>query len=143
MKTCLIIDDSDVIREIVARIVEGLGFKPHEAGDAVDAIEFCRSTKPDIVLLDWDLPSIVALDFLRVIGGFEAGQKPKIVLCATENNPKQFALARAAGAEFHILKPYDHDAIARAFAEAGVLDADEAGSAINDIVAPEADREVS
>jgi len=122
MKTCLVIDDSDVIREIVVRMVRDLGLEAKEANTAADAVDICREKKPDVVLLDWDLPSMGALDFLRGAGALEPDQRPVIVLCATENDPQQFSLAKAAGAEHHILKPFDKDGVAAVFAEAGVMD---------------------
>ena len=51
-----------------------------------------------MVLLDWDLPSMGALDFLRGVGNMPEEEKPAIILCATENDPQQFTLAKAAGA---------------------------------------------
>ncbi len=124
MKTCLIVDDSPVIREIAARIVTDLGLTPWEAANAADAVDQCRREKPDAVLLDWDLPSMGALDFLRGVGGLEPEKRPVIVLCATENDPQQFTLARAAGAPYHILKPFDKSTIAEKFVEIGIVDAD-------------------
>lgn len=123
MKTCLIVEDSPVIREIAARIVTDLGLTPWEAENAAGAVEQCQRQKPDVVLLDWDLPSMGALDFLHGIGALEAQARPDIVLCATENDPQQFTLAKAAGAAHHVLKPFDKGAIAAKFAELKLVDA--------------------
>ncbi len=111
-KTCLIVDDSSVIREIAIRIVADLGFKTGEAADAAAAIEYCRNEKPALVLLDWDLPSMGALDFLKASAEFDPEFKPEIILSATENDPQQFMLAKAAGAAHHVLKPFDRDLLA-------------------------------
>ncbi|MEQ8935951.1 MAG: response regulator, partial [Amphiplicatus sp.] len=121
MKTCLIVEDSALIREIAARIVKELGFEAKEAERADQAIAQVRDAKPDIVLLDWDLPTLGALDFLRGAGELEADARPPIVLCATENDPEQFKLAKAAGAAFHVMKPFDVHTIGAAFADAGVI----------------------
>lgn len=121
-KHCLIIDDSEVIREIGARIATDLGFDAESVESAAAAIEHCSERHTNVVLLDWDLPSMGALDFLR--GAVELGEerRPEIILCATENDPQQFTLARAAGARHHILKPFDRDAVALKFAEVGLID---------------------
>lgn len=121
MKTCLIVEDSALIREIAVRIVKDLGFEAKEAGTADRAAAQVRDAKPDIVLLDWDLPALGALDFLRGVGELEADARPPIVLCATEHDPQQFKLAKAAGAGFHVMKPFDVQTIASAFADAGVI----------------------
>ena len=82
---CLIVDDSEVIREIAVRIVRSLGLETAQSENAADALTFCKDHKPQIVLLDWDLPSMGALDFLRGAAELPANEKPEIILCATEN----------------------------------------------------------
>lgn len=122
MKSCLILEDSSLVRQIAARMVEDLGMRPREAANASEALEMCRAERPDVILLDWDLPSMGALDFLRGVGAFEPDARPEIVLCATENDPQQFVLAKAAGAAHHLLKPFDRDGLEAKFAEVGVID---------------------
>src|SRR5437764_1184864 len=46
MKTCLVVDDSSVIRKVARRILEGLDFKITEAEDGQQALEQCRSAMP-------------------------------------------------------------------------------------------------
>jgi len=122
MKTCLIVEDSSLIREIALRILTDLEIEAKESETAADALEACRAAKPDVVLLDWDLPSFGALDFLRGLAEFQQDQRPTIVLCATENDPQQFTLAKAAGAGHHVLKPFDRTTIAAKLAEIGIID---------------------
>lgn len=120
MKSCLIVEDSPVVRQVAARIISDLGLAAREAENAAEAVEQCRAEKPDAVLLDWDLPSMGALDFLRSIGAFPPEERPVIILCATENDPQQFVLAKAAGAAHHLLKPFDKASIADKLAEIGL-----------------------
>ncbi|NWG93129.1 MAG: response regulator [Parvularculaceae bacterium] len=122
MKTCLIVEDSNVIREIALRILTDLGIEAKECETAAEAVELCRKAKPDVVLLDWDLPSLGALDFLKGVAELAVDQRPAIVLCATENDPQQFTLAKAAGAQHHILKPFDRLSIESKLAEIGVVE---------------------
>jgi len=128
-KTCLVIDDSSVIREIATRIITDLGLDTAEAENANTAIEYCRENSPAVVFLDWDLPSMGALDFLR--GAATLHEKPAIILCATENDPQQFTLAKAAGAEHHILKPFDKPGLAAILGEIGVIVGDESRKEAN------------
>lgn len=121
MKNVVVVEDSAVMREISVRILKDLGVGAREAAEASSAIELCRERKPDAVLLDWDLPQLGALDFLRGVGAFEPDQRPVIVLIATENDHQQFMLARAAGAAHYILKPFDAPALEAKLAEIGVI----------------------
>ena len=120
-KTCLVVDDSEVIREIAVRIMSDLGVDADEAENAAAAVEYCREKKPGVVLLDWDLPAMGALDFLRGAGELPAAEKPEIILCATENDLQQFTLAKAAGAAHYILKPFDKRTVATKLQEIGLL----------------------
>ncbi len=120
-KTCLVVDDSEVIREIAIRILTDLGLEADGVANAALAVEYCREHKPGAVFLDWDLPSMGALDFLREAASL-GGDKPAIILCATENDHQQFTLAKAAGASHHILKPFDKGAVTAKLAEIGLID---------------------
>lgn len=130
-KICLVVDDSSVIREIAVRIISNLGLKAVESENAVHAVEYCRDKKPAVVLLDWDLPSMGALDFLRGAASLPEDEKPEIILCATENDPQQFTLAKAAGAQHHVLKPFDKDVLAEKLREMGLIDGEAPKSAAN------------
>jgi two-component system chemotaxis response regulator CheY len=122
MKTCLVLEDSELIREIAARILKDLSVTPMEAESAAKGLDQCRAAKIDAVMLDWDLPAMGALDFLRGAAELSAEQKPVIILCATENDPQQFTLAKAAGAAHYLLKPFDKGSVAAKLAEIGLID---------------------
>ena len=118
MALCLIVDDSESMREIAAEHVAALGHEVREADGAEAAIAALAQASPpvDLVLLDWDLPSLGALDVPRAASA--RTPRPAIILCATENDTRQFDLARAAGAAHHLLKPYDADSIRAAVTQA-------------------------
>jgi two-component system chemotaxis response regulator CheY len=46
MKTCLIVEDSSIVRKMARRILEGLGFDVVEAEDGVDALVVCKRAMP-------------------------------------------------------------------------------------------------
>lgn len=121
-KRCLVIEDSEVIGEIAVSILEDIGLDVRRAIDPVSGIEACNDHKPEVIFLDWDLPSLGALDVLRGVAELDAETKPEIILCATENDRQQFKLAKAAGAAFHLLKPFDVDSIRDILVEARILD---------------------
>lgn len=120
MRTCLIVDDSRVIRRVARRILEGLDYHVDEASDGAEALALCRSGLPDAVLLDWNMPVMDGLEFLAVLRGLPGGDGPVVVLCTTRNEPADIAGALAAGADEYIMKPFDGDIIEAKFAEAGL-----------------------
>ena len=56
MRTCLVVDDSSVIRKVARRILESLDFQIVEAEDGEKALEVCKRAMPEAVLLDWNMP---------------------------------------------------------------------------------------
>ncbi|MFN3314257.1 MAG: response regulator, partial [Hyphomonas sp.] len=73
MRTCLIVDDSRVVRKVASRIVRDLGFSVTEAGDGAEALRMCREAMPDAILLDWNMPTMNGIDFLRALRREEGG----------------------------------------------------------------------
>src|SRR5262252_9441974 len=98
MKTCLVVDDSSVIRKVARRILEGLNFKISEAEDGQQALEECKREMPDAVLLDWNMPVMDGYDFLKAMRRMPGGDKPKVVFCTTETDVVHIARALHAGA---------------------------------------------
>lgn len=121
MKQCLVVDDSRVVRKVAGRIIGDLKFEVSEAGDGSQALEACRKTMPDAVLLDWNMPVMNGLDFLRALRREPGGEKPVVVFCSTENDPDHISEALRAGANEFIMKPFDADVIQSKFVEVGLL----------------------
>jgi len=121
MKTCLIVDDSSVIRKVARRILEGLEFQIEEAENGEEAIEACRRNIPDAVLLDWNMPKMDGYEFLRALRRLPGGDKPKVVFCTTENDVAHIARALHAGANEYIMKPFDKDIVEAKFQEVGLI----------------------
>jgi CheY-like chemotaxis protein len=77
MKTCLVVDDSSVIRKVARRILESLAFQITEAEDGRQALQHCERELPDAVLLDWNMPVMDGYEFLKAehhLGPVAAGQ---------------------------------------------------------------------
>ncbi|MEM6616491.1 MAG: response regulator [Pseudomonadota bacterium] len=121
MKSCLVVDDSSVIRKVARRILEDLDFAIDEAEDGEEALQKCVSTMPDVVLLDWNMPVMDGLDFLKELRAQPGGDSPKVVFCTTENDVGQIARALHAGADEYIMKPFDRDIVETKFQQAGLI----------------------
>ena len=121
MKTCLVVDDSSVIRKVARRILEGLEFQIMEAENGEEAIETCKRQLPDAILLDWNMPKMDGYDFLRVLRRLPGGDGPKVVFCTTENDVAHIARGLHAGANEYIMKPFDKDIVEAKFQEVGLI----------------------
>ncbi len=120
MKTCLVVDDSSVIRKVARRILEGMQFEIMEAEDGEKALDACKRRLPDAVLLDWNMPVMDGYEFLRNLRHMEGGKRPKVVFCTTENDVAHIARALHAGADEYIMKPFDREIVAAKFQEIGL-----------------------
>jgi two-component system chemotaxis response regulator CheY len=123
MNRCLVIDDSRIMRKIARTILEDLNFEAAEAEDTDAALEYCRASMPDLILLDFDLPSASGLEFLRKLRHETGGDRPVVVFCTTENDVLQISQALSAGANDYVQKPFDRETLQSKLAATGLIQA--------------------
>ncbi|WP_127142387.1 response regulator [Pelagibacterium montanilacus] len=107
MKSCLIVDDSSVVRKVARRILETMDFIVDEAEDGEEALDKCKREMPDVIFLDWQMPIMNGIEFLKALRSYSGGDAPAVIFCTTERDIGQMALARKVGATDHMLKPFD------------------------------------
>ncbi len=117
----LVADDSSVIRKVARRICEDFSFTVSEAEDGEQALEQCRKHMPDAILVDWHMPVMDGLEFIRELRSMEGGKDPKVIFCLTEYNIAHIGRAKRAGADDHMLKPFDKEAMEAKLHEVGIL----------------------
>ena len=121
MRTCLVVDDSSVVRKIARRILEEMDFEIVEAEDGEKALEACKRALPDAVLLDWNMPVMDGYEFLGNLRRLPGGDQPKVVFCTTENDLAHIQEAIGAGADEYIMKPFDSEIIQSKFSQVGLI----------------------
>ena len=120
-RTCLVVDDSRVVRKVARRILETHGYTVSEAPDGQQALEACRASLPDCVLLDWNMPVMDGISFLKNLRAEFGPDKPQVVFCTTENDMSFIQTAIAHGAQEYIMKPFDEDILVGKFTQVGIL----------------------
>ena len=121
MKTCLIVDDSRVIRMVARKILEELRFTVDEAADGKEALAACGRGMPDAVLLDWYMPVMDGIEFLTALRGMAGGEAPVVVFCTSETAVDSIKQALDSGADEYIMKPFDTAIIQSKFAQVGLI----------------------
>ena len=81
MKTCLIVDDSKVVRMVARKILRELGFEVREAADGQEALNECKNAMPDAILLDWNMPVMDGIEFAKRLRAAPGGNGPVVVFC--------------------------------------------------------------
>ena len=120
-KSCLIVDDSAVIRKVARQILDELSFEIAEAENGKAALTSCGEKMPDAVLLDWNMPVMDGLEFLKRLRKMSGGKSPVVVFCTTENDLPHIQAAIDAGADEYIMKPFDTEIVKSKFSQAGLL----------------------
>ena len=104
----LIVDDNAYMRRLTRTMLTNLGAKSViEAPDGLAALESIRTSDPDVMLLDWDMPVLNGIEVLRIVrspGVFPRPNLPVIML-TTRAQRSQVNEALRAGANEFLLKP--------------------------------------
>ncbi|WP_307139953.1 PleD family two-component system response regulator [Pseudoroseomonas cervicalis] len=119
--TCLVVDDSRVVRKVARRMLERHGAVVREAADGQEALFACREELPRLVLLDWNMPVMDGLEFLKAARAEFGAEEPVVVLCTTENDFERILMALGAGAQEYIMKPFDDAILAGKLVQLGLL----------------------
>ena len=126
MKIFLIVNDSPVIRKVANRILTDLGFVVVEADDGLNAIERCVDNMPDVMLIDWDLPSMSGVELIEEIRKLPGSQEAKILYCTSEIMVSEMTKAKRAGAHGFMMKPFNRAILSQKLSELGLTQDQEA-----------------
>ena len=121
-KTCLVVDDSSVVRKVLSKIITELGFKTSQAENGAAALEACRESLPTVVLLDWNMPIMSGMEFFENFLEIEDHDDTKVIFCTTENELDKISEAIAKGADEYIMKPFDKDILEEKFRQVGLIE---------------------
>ncbi|MDR2577700.1 MAG: response regulator [Chitinispirillales bacterium] len=104
----LLVDDSVTMRRIQKTQIGSLGITDIlEAGDGQEALGKLKSNMPiDIVLLDWNMPIMDGITFLKTVRADPTYAGVKIIMCTSESEKTRVMEALKAGANNYIVKPF-------------------------------------
>ena len=122
MKTCLVVDDSNVVRKVALRILEKLNLKIIEAENGAQALELCQRAMPDAILFDFHMPGMGTVEFLSTLRGLPGGKQAFVVYLTTENDSADITRTIAAGADDYVIKPFDRQSLHAKFSAAGLAE---------------------
>lgn len=102
----LVVDDSSLVRLYYRSTLEKAGFEVEQAINGIEAMERVLSQRFDMVIVDVNMPRMDGFTFLRSLrcGVDDTATLPALMI-STESEPQDIAEARAAGANFYLVKP--------------------------------------
>ena len=118
----LVVDDSRAMRSILTRLLSGLGFDVAQAGDGAEALAVLDAgTRPDVILVDWNMPVMDGLTFIKEVRMREELREISLMMVTTESEQGQIVRALAAGAHEYVIKPFTDEVIAEKLALLGLV----------------------
>ena len=115
----LVVDDSRAMRALIGQVLKKLGFEVIDAGNGREALSRLAE-KPDLALVDWHMPEMDGLAFVRAVRADPANAALRIMMVTTETEMGQMATALEAGANEYIMKPFTRDVIEQKLALLGL-----------------------
>jgi two-component system chemotaxis response regulator CheY len=109
----LVVDDASLVRRFYRDALERAGFHVEEALNGIEALEKLLAIPVDMMIVDVNMPQMDGFTFLRVVRrrALPLSSTPALVI-STEAGLQDFAAARAAGANFYLVKPVSPDELA-------------------------------
>ncbi len=112
----MVIDDSKTMRNIEKSILNQLGYTEiEEACNGQDALTKVAAFNPDLLLLDWNMPNMDGLTFVKTYR--EQGNKTPIIMVTTENEKTRIVEAIKAGVQNYVVKPFTPDVLGERIAD--------------------------
>jgi two-component system, cell cycle response regulator DivK len=105
----LVADDHEDTRLLFRTVLEVRGYCVIEAADGEETVRTAESAHPDLILMDGSLPRMSGFDATRQIRGSADGGNVPIVLISGHAGTAFLALAREAGCDEYLVKPFNLD----------------------------------
>ena len=112
MPSCVIADDSKVIRLLLSKIMTNFGYEVFEAENGEALLKQCVRNMPQIIISDWYLPLIDGIDVLLKLRASKKIKQPIFLFCSYIDDVDIISKAIKAGADDFIMRPFDEDIIA-------------------------------
>lgn len=106
-RTILVVDDERPILSLLSEYLASKGFQVLTARDGQAGLEVALSAHPDLIVLDVMLPRLDGYAVARALKGDPATAAIPIIIFSTRSSSADQAAFKAAGAELHVLKPFD------------------------------------
>jgi two-component system, chemotaxis family, chemotaxis protein CheY len=117
--TILLIDDSKVIHAYLDDLMKDSGYTIKHAFNGEEGLKAAPEIKPDVVLLDWEMPGLQGIEVLEKLR--KSGFATPILMLTTKNKPEDITRAIELGANEYVMKPFTKDILIDKLQMTGVL----------------------
>ncbi len=113
----MVVDDSVTVRKVTSRFLEREGFDVLTARDGVEAMKLLEDHRPDVMLLDIEMPRMDGFEVAKRVKGSNALRSIPIIMITSRTGDKHRDRAFALGVERYMGKPYQEDELLTAMSE--------------------------
>ena len=106
MAKILVVDDTALMRRLLQRILEMAGYEVVCAVDGQEGLEKVAAEKPDLVVMDWNMPQMDGLEALRALRADPATRSLPVLMASATSQDADITEMEAAGANGHVSKPF-------------------------------------
>jgi chemosensory pili system protein ChpA (sensor histidine kinase/response regulator) len=107
--TVMVVDDSLTMRKVLGRTLEREGYQVVTAKDGMDALQLLPETRPDIILLDIEMPRMDGFEFARNVRGDADTAGIPIIMISSRTAEKHQSHAKEIGVNAFLGKPVQDD----------------------------------
>jgi diguanylate cyclase (GGDEF)-like protein len=103
--TVLVVDDSRAIRQILSRSLAEAGYRVLQAGDGQAGVETAREHRPDLILLDIDMPVLDGMGAMRLLHDDPELRETPVLFLTARTSADEVAAGLGLGAQDYLRKP--------------------------------------
>lgn len=104
--TILVVEDDVAIRDMLSFSLKQSGFECDSASDAEQGLEYLKNQHPDLILLDWMLPGIDGIEFIRRLRANENLADIPVIMLTAKGESEDLVKGLSVGADDYINKPF-------------------------------------
>lgn len=102
----LVVEDDTAIRDMLCFSLRHSGFKCDAVGDAESGLDLLKEQRPDIILLDWMLPGIDGIEFIRRLRANEYTAEIPVIMLTAKGESEDMVKGLSVGADDYVNKPF-------------------------------------
>lgn len=121
MKIAMVVDDSKIVRKVTQKILESLEYSVVEAENGHMALDVFAQHHPSLIMLDWHMPEMNGLEFLKALRARDDGKDAVVIFCTTVTDFSHIQEAMLAGANEYVMKPFDEHIIRGKLEQLGLM----------------------
>ncbi|HEY5703578.1 MAG TPA: response regulator [Gammaproteobacteria bacterium] len=109
LPTALVVDDSLSARRALAQVIKDAGYDVRTAKDGLEAVEIINKKKPDILLVDLEMPRMNGIELSTHVRTHDELSSIPIIMVTSRSTEKHKEQARSAGVNIYLTKPFSDD----------------------------------